>query len=65
MIHEVERVAREMGLAVLNLDLRATQEAAIRLYERMGYVRWGTHPNYAFVDGRVVPGHYYYKRLDG
>lgn len=64
MILEVERVAREMEIAVLNLDLRATQEAAIRLYETMGYKRWGTHPAYAFVDGRVVPGHYYYKRLD-
>ncbi len=65
MIHEVERVAREMGLAVLNLDLRDTQQAALRLYETMGYQRWGTHPDYALVDGRVVPGHYYYKRLDG
>jgi RimJ/RimL family protein N-acetyltransferase len=65
MIFEVERVARELGLAVLNLDLRDTQQAAIRLYEGMGYVRWGTHPDYALVDGRVVPGHYYYKRLDG
>lgn len=64
MIQEVERVAREMDLAVLNLDLRATQEPAIRLYERMGYQRWGTHPDYALVDGRVVPGHYYAKRLD-
>jgi ribosomal protein S18 acetylase RimI-like enzyme len=64
MILEVERVAREMELAVLNLDLRATQEAAIRLYEGMGYKRWGTHPDYALVDGRVVPGHYYAKRLD-
>jgi ribosomal protein S18 acetylase RimI-like enzyme len=64
MILEVERVAREMEIAVLNLDLRATQEAAIRLYEGMGYKRWGTHPDYARVDGRVVPGHYYSKRLN-
>ena len=47
-----------------NLDLRDTQQPAIRLYESMGYKRWGTHPNYALVDGKVVPGHYYYKRLD-
>jgi ribosomal protein S18 acetylase RimI-like enzyme len=64
VIGELERLARELGLAVLNLDLRDTQRAAIGLYESMGYRRWGTHPCYALVDGRVVPGHYYYKRLD-
>ena len=64
VVGELERLARELGLAVLNLDLRDTQRAAIGLYESMGYRRWGTHPCYALVDGRVVPGHYYYKRLD-
>jgi ribosomal protein S18 acetylase RimI-like enzyme len=51
-------------LLVLNLDLRDTQRAAIGLYESLGYRRWGTHPCYAQVEGRIVPGHYYYKRLD-
>ena len=61
---EIERLARELGLAVLNLDLRASQLAAIGLYESLGYQRWGTHPCYAQVEGRVVHGHYYYKRVD-
>ena len=61
---EVERLARELGLVVLNLDLRDTQQAAIGLYESLGYRRWGTHPAYAQVEGHIVPGHYYYKRLD-
>ena len=64
VITEAERLARELGLAVLNLDLRDTQRAAIGLYERLGYQRWGIHPCYAQVEGRVVPGHYYYKRVD-
>ncbi len=64
IILEIERFARELGLAVLNLDLRDTQGPAIRLYESLGYIRWGTHPAYARVEGRVVPGHYYYKLLD-
>ncbi len=64
IVSEIERLARELGLAVLNLDLRDTQRAAIGLYESLGYRRWGTHPVYARVDGRIVPGHYYYKRLD-
>ena len=64
VVSEAERVARELGLVVLNLDLRDTQRPAIGLYESLGYLRWGTHPCYARVDGRVVPGHYYYKRID-
>jgi ribosomal protein S18 acetylase RimI-like enzyme len=64
IVHEIERLARELGLVVLNLDLRDTQRAAIGLYEGLGYRRWGTHPCYAQVEGRIVPGHYYYKRID-
>jgi hypothetical protein len=29
----------------------------------MGFVRWGTNPHYAMVDGRMVAGHYYTKVL--
>jgi len=61
---EIEGLARELGLAVLNLDLRDTQHAAIGLYESLGYQRWGIHPCYAQVEGRVIPGYYYYKRID-
>jgi len=59
----VEERARDLGYHVLNLDVRETQEAAIRLYEHLGYVRWGVHPEYALVRGKVVQGYYYYKRL--
>ena len=64
IVTEIEALARELELVVLNLDLRDTQRAAIRLYESLGYRRWGTHPYYARVEGCVVPGHYYYKCLD-
>jgi ribosomal protein S18 acetylase RimI-like enzyme len=63
IIIEIEQLAAELGLAILNLDLRDSQRAAIGLYESLGYRRWGTHPCYAQVDGRIVPGHYYYKRI--
>lgn len=59
----VEDRARELGYHVLNLDVRETQEAAIRLYESLGYTRWGIHPDYAQVRGRVIRGFYYFKRL--
>jgi ribosomal protein S18 acetylase RimI-like enzyme len=63
LLAAVEQAARHAGVAILNLDIRDTQKAAIRLYESAGYTRWGTHPAYARVAGRIVPGHYYFKRL--
>ena len=59
----VEARAKSLGYHVLQLDVRATQVAAINLYEQLGFERWGTNPNYAHVDGQVVPGHYYTKVL--
>jgi hypothetical protein len=34
-------------------DLNEAQRAAVGLYEGLGYRRWGSHPVYAEVDGRV------------
>lgn len=63
MIEEMEKTVKEAGFSVINLDVRETQLAAIKLYEERGYVHFGTHPYYAHVDGKDVPGHYYYKKL--
>ncbi len=65
MVEAVEDGARNAGFGILNLDVRATQDVAIGLYEAMGFQRWGTHPAYARVDGKVVQGHFYFKRLGG
>jgi hypothetical protein len=64
MVQKVEERAAALGHRVLNLDVRATQEVAIRLFEGMGYTRWGTHPHYARVNGRTVAGHFYTKLLE-
>lgn len=58
-----ETKAKALGYLTLQLDVRATQQAAIHLYESLGFERWGTNPNYAFVDGKMVPGHYFTKAL--
>lgn len=58
-----EKAARRHRIRFINLDVRETQEAAIQLYESLGYERWGTNPNYAVVNGRSVTGYYYTKRL--
>lgn len=60
---KVEEAARAMKFQVLNLDVRETQQAAIRLYKSLGYRRWGEHPMYARVNGKPVRGLFYYKPL--
>lgn len=59
----IEKTTRREGYAVINLDVRETQEAAIALYDSAGYVQIGTHPYYAKVHNKVVSGRYYYKVL--
>jgi len=63
LVEIAENYARETGFRVLNLDVRETQRAAIRLYETLGYSRFGEHPYYAFASGRYVRGYFYYKEL--
>jgi RimJ/RimL family protein N-acetyltransferase len=43
--------------------VRETQQAAITLYESMGYTRWGEHPAYARVKGKIIRGFFYMKTL--
>jgi len=63
ILQRCEDHARALGYHVLNLDVRATQAAAIALYEAAGFTRWGTHPAYARVKGSMVAGHFYTKML--
>ncbi len=59
----VEDRARHLGVRVLNLDVRETQEAAITLYRSLGYHETGRHPHYARVNGEYVAGLYFWKDL--
>jgi ribosomal protein S18 acetylase RimI-like enzyme len=64
LLEAAEKKARADGYGIVNLDVRETQEAAIKLYESSGYIHFGTHPCYARVDGKTIAGHYYYKIID-
>jgi ribosomal protein S18 acetylase RimI-like enzyme len=56
--------ARRSGFQVLNLDVRETQRAAIRMYETLGYKKFGEHPFYAKANDRPIKGHFYFKLLN-
>ena len=63
ILEACEDLARREAYTVLNLDVRATQERAIQVFEESGYVRWGTHPKYVRVAGEYIEGYYYMKDL--
>ncbi len=63
LLQEVENHARSAGFEVLNFDVRETMVDAIKVYESLGFIRIGEHPYYAKVDGKVLKGYYYTKKL--
>ncbi len=63
MMRRIEERARALNYRELNLDVRETQEAAIALYESLGYQRWGVHPEYARVRGKSIKGFFYTKNI--
>lgn len=63
MIDHAEFVSKERGSSCLQLDIRETQEAAIQLFKSKGYEQWGQNPNYAFVEGKIIKGLYFYKNI--
>lgn len=65
MLWAAEAVAVEDGYQQLELDVRKTQKAAIQLYERHGFIRWGERQAYAMVEGEAITGYFYSKVLDG
>ena len=64
LLQAVEDSAREHGFQLLDLDVRASQDAAIHLYENAGFKRWGIKERYALVNGKYVDGYFYSKRLN-
>lgn len=63
LLTEAEKEAKAKDFTVLTLHVRETQEAAIKLYEESGFVRWGILPFYEMVNGKTIAGHYFYKTL--
>jgi ribosomal protein S18 acetylase RimI-like enzyme len=63
LMREAERMAVSCGKTLLVLDA-VTGGDASRLYERLGWVRVGDIPGYAFTpDGRPCGTTYYYRNL--
>ena len=63
LLEAAEEAALKAGLTVMRLEVRASQERAIALYQSCGYRRWGTLQKYHLVDGGFVAGYFYVKDL--
>ena len=55
--------SKENNKQSIQLDIRETQTAAIKLFESKGFIKWGENPAYAFVNGNPIKGYYYYKNI--
>ena len=63
MIVAEAEAAKSQGFAMINLDVRATQERAIQSFEARGFSKYATNSFYAKVDDALLPGLYYHKEL--
>ncbi len=63
LLEAAEREAAKEGYSVIRLNVRSTQERAIKLYLDNGYVEWGVLPCHEFVGGSMLAGHFFYKKL--
>ena len=63
MIDFSEQKAKEENIKSIQLSVRETQDAAIKLFSGKDYEVWGENPYYAFINGSFVKGIYFYKNL--
>ena len=63
MIDLAIKTSKENNKSSIQLDIRETQSAAIKLFESKGFSKWGENPSYAFINGNRVKGYYYHKDL--
>ncbi len=63
LLDHIETEARLLGYSIIKLSVRETRQAAISVFEKRNYVRWGILPKYEVDKGEIVSGYFYYKEL--
>ena len=63
MIDQAIKISKENNKKSIQLDIRETQSAAIKLFETKGFAKWGENPSYAFINGKRIKGYYFSKDL--
>ncbi len=55
LLERVLEFARAQDFAVIELQVRSDNAAAIHLYEKFGFQKFGTHPAFFVVEGQKIP----------
>jgi len=63
LMEEIVAFAKVNGFAVIDLQVRSDNEAAIHLYEKLGFRKIGTHPAFFQIDNTDVPFDYMYLNI--
>lgn len=63
MLERAEQEAIRLGYKIIKISVRETREAAIKVFEKRGYTKWGVLPQYELDQGKIVAGYFYYKEL--
>lgn len=64
LMGHLEAHARAQGVTQLELDVEASNMAALRFYEKLGYKQFGVLPNAALVDGIASDDLFMVRALD-
>ena len=64
LLEAAESLAFKSGFGQILIEVRHTQDRAIKLYEGNGYVKWGNLPSYHSVNNKIIAGSFYYKLLN-
>jgi ribosomal protein S18 acetylase RimI-like enzyme len=63
MLERSELEAKRLGYSTVKISVRETRDAAIKVFEKRGYIKWGVLPKYELDQGKIVAGYFYYKEL--
>lgn len=63
LLGEIIKLAKEASFEVIDLQARADNAAAIRLYEKFGFEKIGVHPSFFKINGSDIAFYYMYLRL--
>ena len=63
LMKEILKFAKENNFEVIDLQVRSYNTAAIHLYEKFGFTKWGTHPAFFNIDGVEISFDYMYLKV--
>lgn len=64
LLSEILSFAKINGFEIIDLQVRSDNLAAIHLYEKYGFKKFGTHPSFFKINGEPIPFDYMYLDIE-